>query len=138
MPGFAPEDPAEARAYLTEVGRLWAAWLVAVAALVLVPGLWALPVGIVTIALLGLLYRPLHRRAASVEDPAGTVEVRTVLGVRTVTRRDAAARELLYGEATLTAAAEAAGRSPAPWRWARRALLAGTFVAFAYVLVEVS
>lgn len=118
-------DVSDARAYLGEVGRLWAAWTVGLALLLALDGGWLLLAGLLLIGTMIWLGRPIQRRARAIEDanhpPSG---------------RDDLVRELAYGEAPLRAALDVVGASP-KWVWVRRALMIATVVGFVVVVVTV-
>lgn len=118
-------DESDARAYLGEVGRLWGAWAVGLALLLTLDGGWVLFAGLLLIAAMIWLGRPIQRRARSLEHADGQPS-----------GGDDPARELAYGEAPLRAALEIVGASP-NWVWARRGLMIATVVGFVVVVVTI-
>jgi len=123
-------DADDARAYLREVGRLWLAWIVTLALLFLVQHWWALlAIGIGFLIGMSIIGRPLQERAQRIADP--DAKVRSGRGGR---RKDVALRQLMYGEGPLRQAIALTGR-PSLILWVRRLVLAGTVLAFLWVMV---
>ncbi len=132
---FTFEGPQDARAYLSEVGRLWAAWVLGMAALFLTSAMALLLAGVLVIVALVVAARPLQRRAeVMVPDPsAGSGD-----GVRVGrTDRDRVLRALAYGEAPIRNAVTLAGASVG-WLVARRIVLVLTIVGVVGVVAQVS
>lgn len=126
-------DAEDARVYLGEVGRLWAAWMVGLAGLAFTDDWWLIASGVVVIAALLWLARPLQARAADLvphDEPTGG---KKSLVVARRTERDLALRNLSYGEAPLRKAIEMADAG-SWWLGARRGVIALTIIAFVYVL----
>ena len=119
--------PDDGAAYRTEIGRIWAVWLLALAVLVVGEG-WLLTVaGIALIVVLLGLTRPLQQRAtalarADTTEDSGTDDVDPAL-------RDRILRELVFGEAPLVASGGGQG-----WVWTRRLIVGATAAAVAVVL----
>ena len=130
------DDAQDARTYLGEIRKLWAAWLVGLAALFLTTAIVVLVAGVAVIVVLLLLARPLQRRAEMVV-PKDTVIPATRRGrfVSRGTHRDKVLRALVYGEGPISDAVEMAGATRL-WLVGRRLLLAVTFVALFGVLFE--
>jgi len=124
------DDPDDAAAYRGELGRLWALWLVALAALMFAQGWLVLVAGVLALGGLIVVARPLQARAAVIV-PDDDVPDPTVAATFRRSRRDRVLRELAYGEAPLVAS----GAGPA-WIWGRRAIVGLTFAAFAVVLYD--
>ena len=130
------DDAQDARAYLGEIKRLWAAWVVGLAALFLTSAIFVLVAGVVVVVALLLLARPLQRRAEMVV-PADTVIPATRRGrfANRGTHRDKVLRALVYGEGPISDAVEMAGATRL-WLAGRRLLLAVTFVALFGVVFQ--
>lgn len=116
------DDTADARAYLDDVARVWAAWIVGLVALLIRSPLYLIAAGIVVITALVFLVRPLQRRAAAIahEDRGA---------------RDRALRALAYGAGPVRQAVALAGSR----RWmlvARQVVLAATLGVFLLVLLD--
>lgn len=124
------DGPDDAAAYRRDVARLWAVWVVAIAALMFTQGWLVLIAGVVALGGLIVVARPLQARAAAIV-PDDDVPDATVVAMFRRSRRDRVLRELAYGEAPLVAS----GAGPA-WIWGRRAVVGLTFVAFAIVLYD--
>jgi hypothetical protein len=126
-------DASDARAYLSEIGKLWVAWLLALAALLAFDGFLLIVAAFAVVAGWLILARPLQRRAArlvEVEPPEGEGwQASTARG----RQRDRVLRELTVGKAPLDAALEEIGVSPS-WAYARYVVLVMTIVAFIYVI----
>ena len=99
--------------------------LVGLALLLTLDGGWVLFAGLLLIAAMIWLGRPIQRRARSLEHADDQQS-----------GRDDPARELAYGEAPLRAALEMVGASP-NWVWARRGLMAATVVGFIVVVFTI-
>ncbi len=130
---------ADASSYLRDVQRLWTAWVVGLA--VLMTGSFAVLVagGVVVIALLIYLSRPLQRRAEALvaldaPQPAGTAADAETAPPRR--DRERVVQALAYGEGPLREAVEMAGRSRT-WLLGRRAVLGATAVTFALVVFQI-
>jgi hypothetical protein len=127
--GFSDAD--DARSYLSEVMRLWSAWIAGLVGLMLARGVVLAVIAVVTITALLWLARPIQARAVRL------VPVDTLVGSRwTVvgkgTQRDRVLRALAYGEAPVRAAV--AMGSGSPWVTAyRRGVVVATIVGFAAV-----
>jgi hypothetical protein len=129
--GFA--DESDAGAYLAEVRRLWAGWLLGLAALMFTDGWWVVVAGVVTIALLLLLARPLQARAAALV-PKDTLVGSKFNVVGRGTERDKVLQAFAYGKEPLEVATAATDTSG--WMVpARTAIVWVTGAAFVYVLV---
>ncbi len=128
--GFA--GAADARRYLSDVLRLWSGWLLGLAALLFTEGWWVVIAGVLTIALLLFLARPLQARAA------GLVPEDTLVGSRfnvvgRGTARDKALQAYAYGREPLEEAVRLTGRGG--WMLIVRPLMIWvTIAAFLYVL----
>ena len=126
----------EAHRYLAEVGRLWATWVVGLAALALTDGWWLLASGVAVIAALMWMSRPLQARAAALVAEDKVTGGKKSLLVARRTERDLALRALSYGEAPLRRAVEltSAGRW---WLLGRVVIIGLTIAAFAFVVLDV-
>ena len=128
------DGQADARAYLGEIGKLWTAWTVGLAAVMATNGVALLVIAVVLFGALLYLSRPLLPRTEKLvpenKREGGAIEA----ALRGGTTRDRVLRELAYGMAPLEAALETAGLSPR-WVAARHLLIAVTVLAFIYVVV---
>ena len=129
-------DADDARRYVTEISRIWAVWLVGLAALFAVTNWWVLLAGVAVLSTLVWLIQPIQRRAHGIDDPGEIVEGSGGRFGGSRTRGEMALRVLMYGEAPLTEAIEEYGVWRG-WVWVRRAVIAGTAVAFAVVILDV-
>jgi hypothetical protein len=130
-------DAADAASYLREVGVLWTTWLVGLVALVAGSGLLVVVLGVLVIAALLWVARPLQARAANlVPEDSVTGGKRSILAGRN-TERDLVLRQLAYGDAPLSAAIAVSG-SGRWWLTARRVLVGLTIVAFVFVLITLT
>lgn len=129
-------DGADARSYVFELTRLWVVWILGLVALFAVQAWYVLLVGVVVIALLIWLVRPIQARAAAIDDPGETVEGSGGRFGRDRTRGEMALRVLLYGEAPLAEAVDEFGLWPG-LIWVRRFVIAISAVAFALVLIDI-
>ena len=129
--GFA--DEADARRYLRVVLRLWLGWICGMAALLFTRGWWIVVAGVVTIALLLLLARPLQARAAALV-PNDTLGGGKFNVVGRGTARDKALQAYAYGSEPLDEATALAGSG----RWmlfGRRMLMSVTVAVFIWVIL---
>lgn len=128
------DGPADARSYLGEIGKLWTAWIVGLAAVMATDGVALLVIAVVLFGVLFYLSRPLLPRTEKLvpenKREGGAIEA----ALRGGTTRDRVLRELAYGVAPLEAALETAGLSPR-WVAVRHLLIAVTVLAFIYVVV---
>lgn len=125
----------DARTYLAEVGRLWTTWVVGLAALALTDGWMLLASGVVVIAALLWMARPLQARAADlVKDDKVTGGEKSLVVARK-TERDLALRALAYGEAPLRRALDLTSAG-SWWLTARLAVIGLTIAAFGFVLID--
>lgn len=126
-------DAADARAYLNEIGRLWIAWLLALAALLAFNGFLLVVTAFAVVAAWLILAQPLQQRAArfvEAEPPEGEGwQASTSRGKK----RDRVFREFSVGRAPLEAALQEIGVSRR-WADARYVVIALTLVAFIYVI----
>ena len=129
-------DTDDARSYVTEISRIWLAWVVGLAALFAVTNWWVLLGGLAVLSLLVWLIRPIQRRASKIDDPGEVVEGSGGRFGGSRTRGEMALRVLLYGEAPLNEAIDEFGVWRG-WVWVRRAVVAATAVAFAVVILDV-
>ena len=129
-------DADDARSYVTEISRIWFAWVVGLAALFAVTNWWVLLGGIAVLSVLVWLIRPIQRRARGIDDPGEAVEGSGGRFGGSRTRAEMALRVLLYGEAPLSEAIDEFGVWRG-WVWVRRAVVAATAVAFAVVILDV-
>ena len=129
-------DHADARSYVFELTRLWVVWILGLVALFAVQAWYVLLVGVVVIALLIWLVRPIQARAAAIDDPGETVEGSGGRFGRDRNRGEMALRVLLYGEAPLAEAVAEFGLWPG-LIWVRRFVIAISAVAFALVLFDI-
>ena len=129
-------DADDARRYITELSRVWAVWLVGLAALFAVTNWWVLLAGAVVLSALVWLIRPIQRRADRIEDPGEIVEGSGGRFSGARSRGEMALRVLIYGEAPLKEAIDEFGAWRG-WLWVRRAVVAATAVAFAVVLLDI-
>ena len=125
----------EAQRYLAEVGRLWATWVVGLAALALTDGWWLLVSGVVVIAALMWMSRPLQVRAAALVSNDKVTGGKKSLVVARRTERDLALRALAYGEAPLRRAV-ALTSSGRWWLTGRIVVIGLTIAAFGFVIVD--
>jgi hypothetical protein len=127
-------DADDARAYLGEVGRLWLAWIVTLVLLFLVQQWWALlGIGIAFLVGMAVLGRPLQARALRIPGKAANDRSGPERG-KASSRRDAALRQLMYGEAPLREAI-ALSRATTLLIWVRRLMIVATVIAFVFVMV---
>lgn len=125
-------DEADAARYLGEVRRLWTGWLLGLAALMFAQGWWIVVSGVLTLAVLLYLARPLQMRAAAIV-PEDTLVGSKYNVVGKGTARDRVLKQLAYGRDPLEAAAARAGRGG--WLAHVRPVVIGlTVLAFFYVL----
>ncbi|HSF87504.1 MAG TPA: hypothetical protein VLG28_17835 [Acidimicrobiia bacterium] len=125
-------DEPDARRYLREVRRLWAAWLFGLTALLFTQGWWVVASGVVTIGLLLVLARPLQARAAALV-PEDTLVGSRFNVVGRGTERDKALQALAYGREPLEAATTLSGSGA--WMVPARSLMVWvTIAAFVYVI----
>jgi len=132
--GFA--TPADARAYLGEVGRLWLGWIVGLAALVFLEGWPVVVAGVAVMLTLVWLIRPLQARTDRLipEDTAaaGGHGKRAGWG----SSRDRMMRRLAFGVEPIAAAVDVAGAGR--WWLAARWLVIGATVAAVVTVVAVA
>ena len=121
---YAFDGPADARAYLREVGTLWAVWIVGLAAVMFTHGVTLIIVAAALLVSLLMLARPLLPRT----------EILVPENRRGGTTRDRVLRELAYGVAPMEAALDTAGYSPR-WIVVRHLVIALTVLAFIGVIV---
>jgi hypothetical protein len=129
-------DADDARKYITEISRVWAAWVVGLAAIFAVTNWWVLLGGVLVLSLLVWLIQPIQRRANGIDDPGETVEGSGGRFGGSRTRGEMALRVLIYGEAPLNEAIDEFGAWRG-WVWVRRAVMAATAVAFSIVILDV-
>lgn len=129
-------DADDARRYITEISRIWAAWIVGLAALFAVTNWWVLLGGVAILGVLVWLIKPIQRRATGIDDPGEIVEGSGGRFGGSRNRGEMALRVLMYGEAPLTEAIEEYGVWSG-WVWVRRAVIAATAVAFSVVLLDI-
>jgi hypothetical protein len=129
-------DADDARQYLAEISRVWAVWLIGLAALFAVTNWWVLLAGAVVLSFLVWLIQPIQRRAHRIDDPGEIVEGSGGRFGGARTRGEMALRVLIYGEAPLKEAIDVYGVWGG-WLWVRRAVVAATAVAFAVVLLDI-
>ncbi len=126
--------PDDARTYLREIGLLWSAWIVGLAAVVFTHGFTVLIVAAAMFAALTFLARPLLPRTEKLvpenKKEGGAIDT----ALRGGTTRDRVLRDLAYGAAPLEAALREAGLSPR-WVAARQVMIVLTVLALVYVLV---
>lgn len=125
-------DRNDAARYLGEVQRLWLAWLLGLAALVFTTGWLVVAAGVITVALLLFLARPLQERAAALV-PEDTLVGGRFNVVGRGTARDRVLRALAYGRPPLEVATGLTGTG----RWlllGRLVVIAATVVGFFAVL----
>ncbi|MEA2011412.1 MAG: hypothetical protein U9N78_11965, partial [Actinomycetota bacterium] len=116
-------DADDARRYITEISRIWAVWVVGLAALFAVTNWWVLLGGIVVLSVLVWLIQPIQRRANRIDDPEEFVEGSGGRFSGSRTRGEMALRVLIYGEAPLNEAIDEFGAWRG-WLWVRRAVIA--------------
>jgi hypothetical protein len=129
-------DRDDARAYMTEILRIWIMWVIGLAALLFVSGWSVLLAGVVVLGVLVWLVQPIQRRASGIDDPGEFVEGSGGRFGGKRTRSETAMRVLLYGEPPIREAIESYGAWPG-WLWVRRVVIAVTVVAFAVVFFDV-
>lgn len=129
-------DADDARSYITEISRVWLAWVIGLVALFAFTNWWVLLGGIVVLSVLVWLIQPIQRRANRVDDPGEIVEGSGGRFGGARTRGEMALRVLIYGEAPLKEAVEEFG-AWSGWLWVRRAVVAATAVAFAVVILDI-
>lgn len=129
-------DADDARRYITEISRIWAVWIIGLAALFAVTNWWVLLGGIAILGVLVWLIKPIQRRANGIDDPGEIVEGSGGRFGGSRSRGEMALRVLMYGEAPLTEAIEEYGVWSG-WVWVRRAVIAATAVAFSVVLLDI-
>jgi len=129
-------DADDARTYITEISRIWAACVIGLAAVFAVTNWWVLLSGVLVLSLLVWLIRPVQRRANKIDDPGEMVEGSGGRFGGSRTRGEMALRVLIYGEAPLNEAIDEFGVWRG-WVWVRRAVIAATAVAFSIVIFDV-
>ncbi len=130
-------DAADAASYLREVGVLWTTWLIGLVALVAGSGLLVVALGVLVIAALLWVARPLQARAAKLVPEDSVTGGKRSLLVGRNTERDIVLRQLAYGDAPLSAAIAVSGAGRW-WLTARWVLVSLTIVAFVFVLVTLT
>ena len=126
------DDSNDATAYLGEVARLWAVWLVGLGALAFAKGMVAVVVGVALLVALFVLMHPLQRRVESrFGDSAEAKRPQT----RSLSKRDTALRELSYGPRPFAEAIEKTSM-PSWLRFAPWVVVAVTLVAAGIVAVQ--
>lgn|GEM_PF-2163111 len=128
-------DISDASAYLREVGRLWAIWVVGLVGLVTGRGLLLVGLGIAVLGALLWAARPLQVRAMRLVPEDSVVSGGRSLLVGRRTERDLVLRQLAYGAAPLRAAIGLTG-SPGWWLATRWVVLGLTVAAFGFVLMS--
>ncbi len=129
------DNPADASRYLREIGVLWGAWVVGLAGLLVTDALLLIVWGVVVIAALVYLARPIQRRAERLV-PDNKIESSRLEGLfRGGTTRDRAIRDLAYGAEPLRAALSTAGLSER-WMTLRQVIIALSLLALIYVLAN--
>lgn len=128
-------DPADARAYLEDLGRLWVTWLVALVGLLVFDGVLLLLTALALVIAWLVLARPMQRRASRLvgdesEATAGGRQGATTRG----RQRDRILRELTAGRAPLPAALEETGADPR-WVYLRYVVITLTVLGFAYLVL---
>jgi hypothetical protein len=126
-------DAADARAYLDEIGRLWIAWLLALAALLAFDGLLLVVTAFAVVAAWLILAKPLQRRAARLVEDEPPEEEGWQAAASRGKHRDQVLRELTVGRVPLETSLLAIGASPW-WAYARYGVITLTVVAFIYVI----
>jgi hypothetical protein len=129
-------DADDARRYVTEMSRIWVAWVVGLVALFAVTNWWVLLAGVAVLSLLVWLIQPIQRRASGIDDPGEVVAGSGGRFGGSRTREEMALRALIYSEAPLKEAIEEFGVWKG-WVWVRRAVIAATAVAFVVVILDV-
>ena len=123
----------DARRYLSDVLRLWAGWLLGLAALMFTQGWWVVVAGVITVAILVVFARPMQARAAALV-PEDTLVGNRYNVVGRGTARDKALQAFAYGPEPLEQATTIAGTG----RWmlvARPVMIWVTVAAFIFVLL---
>lgn len=131
---YAFDGPADARAYLREVGTLWVVWIVGLAAVMFTHGVTLIIVAVVLLVSLLMLARPLLPRTEMLVPENRREGGKLETALRGGTTRDRVLRELAYGVAPMEAALDTAGYSPR-WIVARHLVIALTILAFIGVIV---
>lgn len=100
-------DAADAKRYITEVGRIWFVWLLGLAALAFSEGIVAVVVGLTLLVVMFFLMSPLQNR---VHDRFGIdADGHAIPKRESLSSRDKALRELTYGRATFSEAIDKSG-----------------------------
>jgi hypothetical protein len=128
------DGPADARAYLREVGRLWALWVVGVVAILVTHGVLLIALAVAVLVALLVGAAPLWNRVEKLVPVNRREGGRVAAAWRGGTTRDRVLRELAYGDRPIRAALKTAGLSPA-WIAARHVVVAGTVIAFVFVVL---
>lgn len=127
-------DPADARAYLEELGRLWVVWLVALVGLLVFDGVLLLLTALGLVVAWLVLARPLQRRTTRLVGEEDDAADDGGQGATTRGReRDRILRELTLGKTPLPAALEKVGADPR-WAYLRYVVVALTVLGFAYLV----
>lgn len=129
-------DTDDARRYITEITRVWAVWIIGLAALFAVTNWWVLLGGVVVLSVLVWLIQPIQRRANRIDDPEEFVEGTGGRFGGSRTRGEMALRVLIYGEAPLKEAVDEFGAWRG-WLWVRWVVIAATAVAFSVVILDI-
>ncbi len=128
-------DAQDARAYLREVARLWAVWIVGLAVIVLSHGTLLVVASISVLVGLIVLARPLLPRTEALVPVNRREGGAARAAFRGGTTRDRVLRDLAYGDEPMRAALARAELS-SWWLAARHGVVAATLVAFVFVVLE--
>jgi hypothetical protein len=128
-------DAMDARAYLREVGRLWAVWMVGLAVILLSHGTLLVVASISVLVGLIVLARPLLPRAEAIVPVNKREGGAARVALRGGTTRDRVLRDLAYGDKPMRAAL-ATAEINSGWVVARHGVVAATLLAFVFVVLE--
>ncbi|MEA2002590.1 MAG: hypothetical protein U9N84_12015 [Actinomycetota bacterium] len=128
-------DAQDARAYLREVARLWAAWAVGLAVISLSHGVVLVVASISVLVALIILARPLLPRTEALVPVNKREGGAARAALRGGTTRDRVLRNLAYGDEPMRAALAKAGLS-SRWLAARHSIVGATVIAFVLVVVS--
>ena len=128
-------DAQDARAYLGEVARLWAVWVVGLVVILLSHGTVLVVASISVLVGLIVLARPLLPRTEALVPVNKREGGAARAALRGGTTRDRVLRDLAYGDKPMRAALATADLS-LWWLAARHSVIAATLIAFVFVVLE--
>jgi hypothetical protein len=128
-------DALDARAYLRDIGRLWAVWMVGLAVILLSHGTLLIVASISVLVGLIVLARPLLPRTEALVPVNKREGGAARAALRGGTTRDRVLRDLAYGDKPMRAALATAELN-SWWVAARHGVVAATLLAFVFVVLE--